>query len=470
MSFKIKGEYNTATVQTKLEKEECETEAIEQIERIVNHPAFEGDDNIVIQPDFHWGAGCVIGFTMPLNDKVVPNTVGVDVGCSMYWAYLDGVEVEQWGDKEWALELDEKVRNVVPMGRHTRNKPAMHIVNEFPWDVCEDKLDNLLMNIGYTREDTPDWFTGYGGEYFKELCSRVGNQKRLTNRAIMSLGTLGGGNHFVEFVESKDTGNVGLVIHSGSRQIGLKIAKYWQQKAHENTFKRNNTVEIPDNEAKYFGLESGGEYKPTELDIKPESVREDYDGEAIEGKFGQLKQYLNVGKDNKDELDWLEGKEAIGYYIDMIFAQTYAYENREIMAEEIVDVLDATIKKSGQSIHNYIDFNDCIIRKGSTPAHEGQIAVIPYNMKEGTIVVEGKGNPNWNYSAPHGAGRIMSRTQAKNELSEENVKKEMEGIVTTNIPLDEAPGSYKDTELIEKTIKPTAEIVDRFKVLHNLKA
>ena len=460
----MKTNVNGATVF--LPEDEIEDECQEQIGNVASHEAFNAED-IRVMPDTHWGKGAPIGFTMPLHDRVVPNIVGVDIGCGMYWAYLEDVEPSDWDDEEWALEKDSEIRDAVPMGFNVRQKPAMHIANEFPWDVCTEKLDNLLENLGYSHEDTPDWFEGYDGEYFKTLCKRVGYD---VNRAIMSLGSLGGGNHFVELTEAVESGDVVLVIHSGSRGIGAEIAKHWQEKAHEATFQRQASVEIPEEEAKYFGLEEGGEYNPDSLEINRDAILEDYDGEAIEGKFGQLKQYMSAGKDDKNPLDWLEGEEALGYYIDMVFAQTYAAESRFLMAEDVADVLGTTIGKSGQSVHNYIDFDDCILRKGATPAHRGQIAVIPYNMQAGTLMVRGKGNEEWNYSAPHGAGRAMSRTEAKNTLSADDVKEQMDGVVTTNIPLDEAPDAYKPVSLIEEAINPTAEIVDRLEVLHNLKA
>ena len=460
----MKTNVNGATVF--LPEDELEDECQEQIGNVASHEAFNAED-IAVMPDTHWGKGAPIGFTMPLHDRVVPNIVGVDIGCGMYWAYLDGVQPSDWEDEEWALEKDEDIRDAVPMGFDVREKPAMHIVNEFPWDVCTEKLDNLLENLGYLDEDTPEWFEGYGGEYFKTLCKRVGYD---VNRAIMSLGSLGGGNHFIELTEAVESGDVVLVIHSGSRGIGAAIAKHWQEQAHEATFQRQASVEIPDEEAKYVGLEEGGEYNANSLEINREAILEDYSGESIEGKFGHLKQYMNAGKDDKDSLDWLESTEALGYYIDMVFAQTYAEESRRLMGEDVADVLGSNISKSGQSVHNYIDFNDCILRKGATPAHKGQIAVIPYNMKEGTLLVRGKGNDGWNNSAPHGAGRAMSRTEAENTLSMEDVESQMDGVVTTNIPLDEAPDAYKDIALIEEAIQPTAEIVDRLVPLQNLKS
>ena len=465
MTFEIEGEYNTATVHTALEREECEEGALEQIQSMADHPAFEGESTIEIMPDFHYGAGAVIGFTMPIGNRVVPNTIGVDIGCGMSMIQLDGVDSSLWEDQ--GEEIDKEIRETVPMGFNVRSEPAIHIVNEFPWTECQTKLDRLLTQLEYSDDEYPEWFDGYDGEYFKTLCKRVGYD---VNRAIMSLGTLGGGNHFIELSESTVDGNVYCTLHSGSRGIGAAIAQHWQDKATEAKFQRNATVEIPDSEAKYFGLQSGTEVAASELSINREAVLEDYGGEAIEGKYGQLKQFMNAGKNDYSDLDYLEGTEAIGYYIDMIFAQTYASLSRELMLQDIADVLGAEIVESIESVHNYIDFNDLIIRKGATRAHDGEYLIIPYNMKEGTVIAKGKGDWNWNNSAPHGAGRVMSRTQAKNELSEEKFTEEMSGIVTTELPLDEAPDSYKPVSLIEKSIEPTAEIVDRLIPIHNLKA
>ena len=473
----MKTNVNGATVY--LPEDEIEDECQEQIAEVAEHEAFSAED-IRVMPDTHWGSGAPIGFTMPIQDSVVPNIVGVDIGCGMAWARLEGVTPEDWEDESWADDVDKAVRDAVPMGFNVRDEPAMHIVDEFPWDVCDEKLDKLLAHLDYDMTDTPDWFEGYGGEYFKTLCKRVGYD---INRAIMSLGSLGGGNHFIEFAHSVETDSVYVTLHSGSRGIGAEIAQHWQEKAHTATFKRNAEVEIPKSEWKYLDApghgikwdEDDNEYvlvKAGDIEINREAILEDYDGEAIEGKFGQLKQYMNAGKNDKDDLDWLEGTEAIGYYIDMIFAQTYAAESRRIMREEAAKAVGAELdyNSSGQSVHNYIDFDTGIIRKGATAAQRGEIAFIPYNMKDGSLLVRGKGNEEWNYSAPHGAGRVMSRTEAKNVLSADDVEKEMEGIHTTNIPLDEAPDSYKDMELIETALQPTADIVDRLKPLHNLKA
>lgn len=484
MTFRIEGEHNTATVHTNQSRDDAEDGAIEQIQSMVDHEALAGDDGIHIMPDFHWGSGAVIGFTMPLHDRVVPNIVGVDIGCGMTYAQLNGVSPDQWDDEGWAADADEAVREAVPMGFDVNKEPVMHIVDDFPWELCSEKLDNLLAHLEYDWNDLPLWFQdtdGFGGDYFKLLCRRTGYD---VNRAICSLGSLGGGNHFIEFAESQESGDVYCIVHSGSRGIGAEIAKSWQDRATTLTYQRRNYVEIPTDELVYFeedkavfetpdeGLfeQETARVRPDSLSIDREAVLADYDGEAIDGKFGQLKQFMAAGKNDSNPLDWLEGEEALGYYIDMIFAQTYASVSRSLMVESAADAIGATVGFESESVHNYIDFEDCVMRKGATPAHEGQTALIPYNMKQGSILAEGTGNPDWNKSAPHGAGRVMSRTEAENTLSADSVEAEMESVYTTNIPLDEAPASYKPVERIESVIGETAEITDRLVPLHNLKA
>lgn len=445
-----------------LPEEEVEDNVREQLDTMGEHEAFDAE-TVKVMPDTHWGKGATIGFTMPIQDTVVPNVVGVDIGCGMSYAYLDGFS-GRWNDNEFAEIVDERVRERIPMGFNVRGENSLNLVKEIPWDDCERKLESLSTTLNFAG--VPDWFEGYGEQYFKDLCGRIEYDQ---NRAISSLGTLGGGNHFIEIGQSDDD-EIVVTIHSGSRGIGSTIAGYWQQKATEATFQRNASVEIPDGEAKYLGLETGGLYTPSELSIDREAILEDYEGEAIEGKFGQVKSYLNAGKEDSNPLDYLEGEEAIGYYIDMIFAQTYASVSRRAMMDDVLDIFGWRVLDRGESVHNYIDFEDGVVRKGATRVHEGEKAIVPFNMRDGTIVIEGKGNPEWNYSAPHGAGRVMSRTKAKNEIDLDTVEKQMDGIATTVIPLDEAPDSYKDHELIEEAIDPTAEIVDRVRPLHNIKA
>lgn len=461
----IEGEETNAVIKTDQYDETTE----EQVQEIVDHPAFQNE--IVVMPDCHAGAGAVIGFTMPIGQRVVPNTVGVDIGCGMTALNMgqhDWLDVPNEDNYE---EIDEEIRNAVPMGRNVHSNSDYHIVNDFPWDECQEKLEAFEKYYGFQTNHK------YGEEYFKELCQRIEYD---VHRAINSIGSLGGGNHFVEVSESQETGDYWCVVHSGSRGIGLTIANYWQDESTDKTFERNALVEIPEGDVKYFDFDENHRFdgdevyaKPTEMSIDRESVLEDYDGEAIDGKFGQLHDYLNAGKKDSSPLDWLEGDEAVGYFIDMIFAQKYASESRKEMCHAVSDVLDAEMKDMIESTHNFISFEDGIIRKGATSARDGERLIIPFNMAEGAIICEGKGNEEWNWSAPHGAGRRMSRTRAFNELGMESFEEEMEDVHSTSVTeetLDEAPQAYKDKEVIESVIGETAEVVDRLEPVLNLKA
>ncbi|WP_330630712.1 RtcB family protein [Halocatena halophila] len=287
-------------------------------------------------------------------------------------------------------------------------------------------------------------------EYYNNLLDRVGYDEK---RANQSLGTLGGGNHFIEVAQSETTGDYWLVVHSGSRGLGLSIAQYWQ----------NRATDIMDEKAA--------------VEIDYEAIRENFDGEDIKHEINRRK-VEGPDQDRNTDLDYLEGEEMDGYLADMVFAQWYAMKNRKMILDSISTELDTfeegVIGKSIiSSTHNYIDFDDMVIRKGAIQAHENQKAVIPFNMRDGTLLVEGKGNPDWNNSAPHGAGRIMSRTRAFNELSAGEFAREMDGIFSTSVgkeTLDESPMAYKSTEVIEEAIEPTATIVDRLKPVLNCKA
>lgn len=425
----------------------------------------------------------MIGFTMEMGDRICPNTVGCDIGCGMTAFNIGNPDrlVNNLDDEEALEEIDEEIREHVPMGRSTFSDTPVdqdfHLINDFPWEICEAKLEVLNENWDGEEIESPE----YGGEYFKDLCEKVEYD---SGRAIFSFGTLGGGNHFVEISRSEETGSYWVVVHSGSRGIGYSIADYWQDKATEKTFERNSIVEIPEDEIKYFDCEAGlvdktpdgtGSLyvKPSELSINREAVLEDYDGEAIEGKFGQLKSYMNAGKQDSSPLDYLEGEERHGYLVDMIFAQTYAAYSRNKMCESVADVLDAKILDQIQSTHNYIDFQDLTIRKGATRVHDGERGVIPFNMADGAIIVRGKGNDEWNRSAPHGAGRRGSRTWAFDEFSVDEFEESMEGVFSTSVnedTLDEAPMAYKDKNVVLERIEETAEIVDTLTPVMNLKA
>lgn len=428
--FDIEGEQTTARVF--LEEGQLGQAAHEQLQTLVDHDAFTNP--VRVMSDAHWGKGSVIGFTMELGERVVPNTVGVDIGCGLY-AVNVGPELPVSGE-----ELDRAVRTRVPMGSAVRSNTAYDMAR-FPWQEANTVLERFEENYGRDLG-----FDGYDATYFTDLCRRVGVGE---NRAVDSIGTLGGGNHFIEFGRSERTGDVWVVIHSGSRGLGYEVATHWQERATDCMDTR--------------GIDVEAEFQ---------RIREEYEGEEIGRRIDAFKKRL-TDRDRNETLDYLEGAEANGYFIDMIFAQQYASENRREMARQIRSILDAPRNDAIESVHNYIDFRDLVIRKGATRAYEDERFLVPFNMRDGTLICEGKSNPAWNVSAPHGAGRVMSRRKAVRELDLDAFRETMTGVFSTVVDsdtLDEAPQAYKDAGLIERSIEPTARITDRLDAIHNIKA
>lgn len=399
--FEIPGKYTTA----KIFANQLEEYAMSQIIRMVNHLAFTKP--IAIMPDCHAGSGAVIGFTMPMGDKIIPNIIGVDIGCGVLAAeyppdFLDNVSLP---------ELDEMIREKVPFGPNVNaecNPIGLRNLAEFLCPLASAKLRTF--NAAYQRKWGPPVkkpMDLYSLKWLQNKCEQIGIEY---HRVICSLGTLGGGNHFIEVGESPQTRNIWVVVHSGSRQFGLKIAQYHQQRA------------------------------------------------------------------GRDPLAYLEGEEAFEYLQDMLFAQCYAAVNRDLILTAIM--LPLLLKRSFkrismiESVHNYVDFDRFIIRKGAISSLPGEMILVPLNMRDGTLICEGKGNSEWNFSAPHGAGRILSRGQAKRELDLDVFKEQMAGIFSTSVcasTIDEAPDAYKAAQDIIDAIAPTAEIVDRVLPIMNLK-
>jgi RNA-splicing ligase RtcB len=458
-----------------------EQSAIDQIQSVIDHPAFT--EPVVVMPDTHWGAGAPIGFTMALPDRVVPNIVGVDVGC--------GMAVTNLGDTLPLAheERERRVREVVPMGRDVHDyENAPHLVEEFPFEqataVFEQFDAAFRERFGRPVDPLEFDFSGYGEQYFKDLCDRVLSRKRQgIGHVISSAGTLGGGNHFVEFARGRESGDYWLVIHSGSRYLGLAVAEYWQERATnlrnadairdaipeaDRQFLKFDPEEVSD--ADLYTWVTGGK---GESHIDREAVLEAHDGESIERTFDRLNAIEPDPDERNTDLDFLDGREAHGYYVDMLFAQQYARWNRELMSDAICEALDVEPADRFQSVHNYIDFRDLTIRKGATPAREGQRLVVPFNMVDGSVIARGKGNDEWNQTAPHGAGRTMSRREASTATTVEALQAEMDGIYSESIVegvLDEAPIAYKDAQAIAAELEPTAEIAEWLDPVHNLKA
>ncbi|SFS01022.1 tRNA-splicing ligase RtcB [Halomicrobium zhouii] len=473
-----------------------EESALAQIQELIDHPAFT--EPVRIMPDTHVGAGAPIGFTMPLAERIVPNIVGVDVGCGMAAANL--------GD-ELPLadaERERRVREAVPMGRNVHDyDDAPHLVNEFPFERANrvfERFDEAFeARFGEHVDPIEFDFEGYDGKYFEALCERVlASQRQGMGHVIQSAGTLGGGNHFVEFARAREAGDYWLVVHSGSRYLGKSVAEYWQARASDRRSVEQIREAIPDGYGDYLKFDpetvegrdlyewvTGGK---GESHIRKQRVRDDFEGSDIEDAFDALSKLRpsDVVADDDDsdnsgdaadsrntDLDWLEGREAHGYYVDMLFAQQYARWNRERMVDAICEALGVEPADRFQSIHNYVDFADMTIRKGATPAREGQRLVVPFNMADGSLLARGKGNDEYHQTAPHGAGRTMSRGAANETIGMDEFADAMDGIYSESVVeavRDEAPMAYKPAEAIAEAIEPTAEVVDWLEPVHNLKA
>ncbi|PFE27760.1 RNA-splicing ligase RtcB [Bacillus anthracis] len=393
--LKLQGKYNEAKVFTN----NVDETATGQIIDLCNQE-FVKDSQIRIMPDTHAGAGCTIGTTMTIQDKIVPNLVGVDIGCGMEVVVIDKKKEEINFDY-----LDETIRKFVPSGFRIRDK--------------EHRFSKMIDFDGVRAPFT-------------------------LQRAQKSIGTLGGGNHFVELNED-DKGNVYIVIHSGSRNLGKQIAEYYQNFAYEQL------IDV--------------------TSMKDEIIKR----LTEEGRAKEIQETLRgIQKPNiRKELAYLEGQGFKDYMNDMNIAQKYAALNRKAMIDEIVAKMDWKIIDQFTTIHNYIDIENMILRKGAISAQKNERVIIPINMRDGSIIAFGKGNPDWNFSGPHGAGRIMSRKKAKELLNLEDFQNTMTEVWTTSVvesTIDEAPMVYKPMDEIIENTKETIDIKHIIKPLYNFKA
>ena len=395
----ITGAYNTAIVFA----DTIDESAVSQILTLCNM-AFTAGSRIRIMPDAHAGAGCTIGTTMTIADKIVPNLVGVDIGCGMETACIADTRVD-------LPKLDSLIRSRIPSGMAIRQKPHRYA----------DDID--LSELHCAREVNLD-------------------------RAVKSIGTLGGGNHFIEADRGED-GKLYIVIHSGSRHIGLEVAKFYQQEA----YKQLNGNRIFDQQVLTAAYKAQGRDKEIQQALK------------------ELKKQVKT--DIPFVLAYAEGDLFHSYVQDMKIIQHYASLNRQAMMDEIVKGMKLSVADSFTTIHNYIDTQAMILRKGAVSAKAGERLLIPINMRDGSLICTGLGNDEWNQSAPHGAGRLFSRTEAKQRFTVNEFKKQMEGVFTTSIgkeTLDECPMAYKGMEEIMRSIHPTAKIEQIIKPIYNFKA
>ena len=397
--LEIKGKINTAICYASV----IEEEAIEQIRRMCDYE-FTAGSRIRIMPDVHAGKGCTIGTTMTITDKAVPNIVGVDIGCGMYTVSLGKADIN--------FERLDEVAHFIPSGMNV-------------WEGRQEHFDLEQLRCYRDLKDT----------------------KRLER----SLGTLGGGNHFIEIDESAD-GEKYLVIHSGSRNLGKQVAELYQKLA----------VDLSKGKEAYFK-------KRDEIirTYKEQGKRKEIQAALKKIAWEQKESLI------PEDLCFLYGSYLEDYLHDVEVCQRFARRNREKMAEILLERTGIAAGEAFHTIHNYIDTEEMILRKGAIAAHAGEKILIPINMRDGSVLAVGKGNAEWNYSAPHGAGRIMSRKAAKDKLSLEEYRETMKGIYTTSVneaTLDEAPMAYKSLDDIIDVIRDSVDIIDVMKPVYNFKA
>lgn len=467
----IQGENGSVTVNG-LTEDQLDDSTYEQLQAAADSTSFLG--NVEVMPDCHYGAGATIGFTMDIDTdpvRVCPNSVGKDIGCGLLASQVNADEI---GDLD---NVDDVIRNTIPMGRSVHDRNDYHIGNQFPWDSCDRAWKEAKKNLGL---EDPEWFDGYGlNPYFKDLCERITYDPQ---RAINSVGTLGGGNHFIELSEDTDNPEKNwFIIHSGSRGIGGQIASYWQNRAtrfrtndwiRDNLHKALEPFVVPDLDSPELSLWFNGGKNKSYID--DEAIREAVNDNYLVGYlFDEVRKAHPDRRDENTDFDYLEGQEVAGYLVDMIFAQRYAEVNRFEMMFTIFDVLDYTELQRIHTPHNLVDFDDLVLRKGAVRATDGHHFILPFNMADGTYICVGKGNEDWNNSCAHGAGRVMSRTQAFDELDMDNFENEMEDIYSSSVTeetLDEAPPAYKEADLIADAIEPTAELKTKLTPRLNIKA
>lgn len=397
--IELKGKYNEAKIFTDVVDEA----SISQVFLLLNQE-FVSDSKIRLMPDIHAGAGCTIGTTMTISDKIVPNLVGVDIGC--------GMETIRIKEKHLELQkLDKLIYEKIPSGFNVREKTHRYF--------DEINLEDLYC--------------------YKKIDPR---------RAEKSLGSLGGGNHFIE-ADKDDGGNIYIVVHSGSRHLGLEVADHYQREGYRSL---NGSTE-KDVNALIADLRS-------------------------QGREREIQKSITVLKNTKrtnipKQLAYVSGELFEQYIHDMKIVQRYAELNRQAMIDEIVKGMKIHVEEQFTTIHNYIDTDAMILRKGAVSARKGEKLLIPINMRDGSLICIGKGNDDWNQSAPHGAGRLMSRSAAKESFTVSEFKNQMNGIYTTSVnkdTLDECPMAYKGMEDIVNNIGDTAEIVQVIKPIYNFKA
>ena len=399
--MEIRGRCGVAIAYAKV----IEEEAVEQIRRMCDYEFTEGA-SIRIMPDVHWGKGCTIGTTMTVRDKVVPNLVGVDIGCGMYTVDLGKGEID-------LMRFDEAA-HFVPSGRNL-------------WDGRQERFDLTALRCYRALKDT--------------------------KRIARSLGTLGGGNHFIEIDRSADGTNY-LVIHTGSRNLGKQVAEHYQNIAIDLSHGKDELFRARDELIRRYKAEG----RRSELQEAIKALNRDFKARVAEIPA---------------DLAFLFGSYLEDYLHDIEICQSFARRNREVIARVLLERAGLTAGEAFHTVHNYIATDERILRKGAIAAHAGERVLIPINMRDGSILAVGRGDPDWNWSAPHGAGRLMSRTAAKERLSMEEFRETMADVYTTAVnenTLDEAPMAYKSLADILDVIEDSVDVIEVLKPIYNFKA
>ena len=397
--IEIKGKYNEAKIFTDV----VDSASIAQVQELCNQEFTKGS-RIRLMPDIHAGKGCTIGTTMTITDKVVPNLVGVDIGCGMETIRVRESRIE-------LQKLDKLIYERIPSGFSIREKAHRYLSQIDLSQLCCARHVDLI-------------------------------------RAEKSIGTLGGGNHFIE-VDRDDEGNLYIVVHSGSRHLGVEVAGYYQ----EAGYKVLNRTDDASVEALIAQLKAEGREREIQKELK---------------KLKNIKQ-TSIPR----ELAYVSGELFEQYLHDMKIVQQFAALNRQAMMDEIVKGMKLHVEEQFTTIHNYIDTEQMILRKGAVSARAGEQLLIPINMRDGSLICVGRGNEDWNYSAPHGAGRLMSRAEAKQSFTVSEFKKQMANVYTTSVnrsTLDECPMAYKGMQDILDNTGPTAEVVKIIRPIYNFKA
>lgn len=436
---------NDKSVKIFLDKIELDTETLKQIKTMMDHDCIE---SARVMPDCHKGNGCCIGFTFPLIDKIVPNYIGGDIGCGIL-TYKMG----NFNHNKKEKQIDICIRQHVPLGAGSEGVHAVPIATEadYQWmftraqQIAKRFCENYQIRF---NKDLTSTVPTYSQQWFSDLCDKIVIDYAFVQK---ELATLGSGNHFIEVNIDSDN-NKYLTVHSGSRILGSKICEYHQRKTndkfdwdqynqHMNEYRKNNP-----------GTTNGQQ--------KIESAR--------------IKQILEA----KVHKPYLQDEEAYDYYFDMIFAQSFAQLNRRIMCRQIINNLAYGITPYDESniiesVHNMIDFEDMIVRKGAISAHQDALCIVSLNMRDGILLCRGLGNKDWNLSGPHGLGRNIDRGRAKQKIRLQDFIKEMKDVYSTSVcesTLDESPMAYKDSETVISALGPSLEIISQLKPIINVKA